>query len=140
MMGPFITAWLTGLGIFTYRHQKEINRERSTTQDPKTGKVGLPNVFVPPGPGTLVAASGAFVLLALLAEIPAAQRVSIMIAWGVDVAAFASIFAGKPWNGGGQGGAWPPPFAPNNVVIPNGSTVATAAQTSGSTNPPTTLV
>lgn len=99
-MGPLIMAWLVGEGIIVYRSVK--------TQK------------APPGPGQLLIASGAFILLGLLAEAPAARPLAITMAWGLDIAAFMNVIPGSPKAPVANQTKWPPPKAPNNVIFPVG--------------------
>lgn len=111
-MGPLIAAWLVGEGIICYRTVKQLK--------------------APPGPGQLLISSGVFVLLALLAESSKARPVAIALAVGVDIAAFMNL--APSFTGGGAEakangatstpatvGKWPPPMAPQSVIIPKGS-------------------
>src|SRR5258708_4526453 len=103
-MGPFLAAWLVGEGIIVYRSVK--------------------NQKAPPGPGQLLLSSGLFVMLALLAEAPSARRLAITLAWGFDIAALMNL-----WGSGGPKAstqttvAWPPPPAPDTVIIPTSGTI-----------------
>lgn len=77
-MPGIILAWMVGEGIIIYRHVKT---EGS-----------------PPMPGQLLASSGLFVMLGLLAEAPRARFLAGALAWGFDIAAYMnlapSIFTG----------------------------------------------
>lgn len=64
-------AWLFGLGLITYRN---IARNHQ-----------------PPVPGTLLAASGLFALLALAAEYQPAAAPAALAAWGFDLAALLNL-------------------------------------------------
>jgi len=79
-MGAFVLAWLIGEGIISYR---AISKEHH-----------------PPIPGALLASSGLFVLLALIAESDQARPVAIALAYGFDVAAFMNLY--PPVTGGGS--------------------------------------
>jgi hypothetical protein len=101
-MGGFIAAWLVGEGIIVYR---SVKRQKA-----------------PPGPGQLLLSSGVFVMLALLAEAsPDARRLSMLLAWGFDIAALMNL-----WGTGGPktatSGGWPPASTPPTVVIPTSGT------------------
>lgn len=67
-------AWLFGLGLITYR---SIARQHQ-----------------PPIPGSMLAASGLFALLALVAEYQPAAGAAALIAWGVDLAALLNVLPG----------------------------------------------
>jgi hypothetical protein len=67
-------AWLFGLGLITYRN---IARRHQ-----------------PPIPGTLLAASGLFALLALAAEYQPAAAPAALAAWGFDLAALLNLLPG----------------------------------------------
>lgn len=97
-MGPFIAAWLVGEGIIVYRSVK--------------------NQKAPPGPGQLLLSSGLFVMLALLAEAPSARRLAITLAWGFDIAALMNLWGTGGPKAGKPVGTWPPPPAPDTVIIP----------------------
>lgn len=68
-------AWLFGLGLISYRN---IARNHQ-----------------PPVPGTLLAASGFFALLALAAEYQPAAGAAALVGWGVDLAALLNILPGS---------------------------------------------
>jgi transcription elongation factor len=59
-------AWLTGLGVLTWREVREFRR--------------------PVPPGRYALASGVFVLLGLLATSDAAAPAAVLAAWGFDLA------------------------------------------------------
>jgi hypothetical protein len=67
-------AWLFGMGLITYRN---IARNHQ-----------------PPIPGSLLAASGFFALLALVAEYPPAATAAALTGWGVDLAALMNLLPG----------------------------------------------
>ena len=87
-------AWLFGLGLITYR---SISRQHQ-----------------PPVPGTLLAASGLFALLALVAEYQPAAGAAALAGWGFDLAALLNILPGSL--------AGPPPAA----AVPTGAQAAAA--------------
>ncbi len=64
-------AWFAGLGLITWRSFKQTRK--------------------PPVPGQLLGASGAFALLALLAEYQPAAGAAALLAWGLDVAALLQV-------------------------------------------------
>jgi hypothetical protein len=68
-------AWLFGLGLITYRN---IARNHQ-----------------PPVPGTLLAASGLFALLAMVAEYQPAAAPAALAGWGFDLAALMNILPGS---------------------------------------------
>lgn len=70
-MGLFTLAWLIGEGIIVVR---SVRREHA-----------------PPMPGALIASSGIFALLALLAESDSARPLAIALAYGFDIAAFMNL-------------------------------------------------
>lgn len=70
-MGGITLAWLTGLGIIVYRRVSKDHR--------------------PPMPGQLLAASGFFAILALLAEYPPARTTATLLAFGIDLAAYLEV-------------------------------------------------
>jgi hypothetical protein len=71
-VGGLVLAWLVGEGIIVYR---SVKRDHS-----------------PPIPGALLASSGLFVLLALLAQADTARPVATALAWGFDIAAFMNLY------------------------------------------------
>lgn len=97
-MRGIILAWLIGEGIIVYRSV-------STNQ-------------APPMPGQLLAASGLFVMLAVLAEYDKARFLATALAFGVDLAALVNL-----WELGGKSpGA--PASSVNRPVAPASKTAA----------------
>ena len=72
-------AWLVGEGIIVYR-QVKLNH-------------------APPIPGALLASSGLFIMLGLLATADSARTLATALAWGFDAAAFINLW---PQVTGGQ--------------------------------------
>lgn len=70
-MSGITLAWLIGEGIIV---------ARSVVRDKR-----------PPSPGALLASSGFFVLLALVAEYQPARTAATLIAFGVDIAAWLEM-------------------------------------------------
>lgn len=70
-MGPFMAAWLVGEGIISVRAVRQTH--------------------LPPVPGALLASSGLFALLALLAEAEAARPLAITLAWSFDLVALMNL-------------------------------------------------
>jgi len=71
--GAFLLAWLVGEGIIIYRSVKVQGG--------------------PPWPGQLLAGTGAFAALAILAEAgPDARKIAITIAWGLNAAGFLALY------------------------------------------------
>jgi hypothetical protein len=87
-MGLFLAFWLIGEGIIVYRQVRQNH--------------------APPMPGSLIASSGLFALLALLAEADQARTLAVMLAAGFDVAAFMNLFPPVTNPGGGKTGASAP--------------------------------
>jgi len=97
-MGPLVLAWLTGEGIVIWRWARN---------------------GAPPTPGALAAASGFFVLCAILAEYQPARTVATLLAWGVDAAALLQILPGAKVT---QDTGWPPiKIDDPTVLLPRGS-------------------
>lgn len=94
-MGAFVLAWLLGEGIIVYR---------SVTKN-----------HHPPMPGTLIAPSGIFILLALLAESDAARPLAVTLAYAFDFAALANLW---PSVTGGGTAAKPAPTTTVNPGAP----------------------
>lgn len=78
-MGAFIAAWLLGEGIIVTRSIRQTH--------------------LPPVPGALLASSGLFAGLALLAESESARPLAIALAYGFDLAALLNLW--PPVTGGG---------------------------------------
>ena len=70
-MAGITLAWLIGEAIIITR---QISRDHH-----------------PPVPGTLLASSGLFALLAILAEYPPARPAATLLAFGVDIAAWLQM-------------------------------------------------
>jgi hypothetical protein len=107
-----LSAWFFAVGLTAYRgwaHRVDQN--------------GKP-VKAPPSPGEMLKTVGLFGILALVNEMVSdekAHHALALIGWGVDIAALINLVGGNPK--AIQGGAWPPPTAPNFVVLPGqGST------------------
>lgn len=73
-MPGIVLAWLVGEGILTYRSFKDDHR--------------------PPLPGQLLASSGLFIMLGLLAEAQQARFLAAALAWGFDAAALMNVLPG----------------------------------------------
>jgi hypothetical protein len=71
-VGGLALAWAVGEGLVIWR-QIKVNH-------------------APPIPGALLATSGLFVLLALLAQAEKARFLATALAWGFDAAAFMNVF------------------------------------------------
>jgi hypothetical protein len=71
-VGLFLMFWMIGEGIIVYRQVKQNH--------------------APPMPGALIASSGLFALLALLAESDTARPLAVALAGGFDLAAFMNLF------------------------------------------------
>jgi hypothetical protein len=92
-----VMAWLAGEGIITWRWVK---------------------AGAPPTPGTLIAASGFFALLALLHEVPQARLTATLLAVGIDVAALLQVLPGSKAT---QVTGWPPLMINDpTVLLPSG--------------------
>lgn len=76
MKAGFVSAWLAGMAIITWRYVAQRHQ--------------------PPIPGSMLAASGFFALLALAAEYEPAAGAAMLTAWGVDLAALLNLFPGTP--------------------------------------------
>jgi hypothetical protein len=76
-VGAFLIAWLAGEGIMIYRSVKVQGG--------------------PPWPGQLLAGTGAFAALAVLAEAgPDARKIALAVAWGLNAAGFMALFPASP--------------------------------------------
>lgn len=104
-MGLFTLAWLIGEGIIVVRSVRANH--------------------APPMPGVLIASSGLFALLALLAESESLRPVAIALAYGFDLAALGNLF--PPVTGGGAGTGKPKPKAATGT----GTTQAKGTTTAG---------
>jgi len=101
MRAGFTAAWLFGMGIITWRFAVREHR--------------------PPVPGSMLAASGFFALLALVAEYPPAAGAATLTAWGVDLAALLNLFPDSPLFGN--------PGAKQPVTVATGTTQAPGTTT-----------
>lgn len=70
-MPGIVLAWAVGEGIIIYRSVRKKH--------------------APPMPGQLLASSGLFVLLGLLAQAQSARLLAASIAWGFDLAAYLNL-------------------------------------------------
>ena len=70
-----LLAWLAGVGLITWR---SVKRDRK-----------------PVPAGQYAAASGLYVLLALVAEYQPAAPVAVLLAWGFDLAVFLQVLPGE---------------------------------------------
>lgn len=71
-MRGIILAWLIGEGVIVYR---SVSKDHS-----------------PPVPGALLATSGLFIMLAILAEYDKARFLATAMAFGVDIAAILNLW------------------------------------------------
>lgn len=71
MNRAILLAWVTGLGLVTWH--------------------GLKQTKKPVSPGQYAAASGVYVVLALLAEYQPAAPMAALMAWGFDLAVFLQV-------------------------------------------------
>lgn len=89
-----VMAWLFGEGVVTWRWLKE---------------------GAPPPPGSLLAVSGFFALLAVLAMHPPAKGVATALAVGIDIAALLQVLPGSAAPGKAHG--WPPDKITDPTVL-----------------------
>jgi hypothetical protein len=108
-VGPLVAAWLVGEGIVVYRYV----RQQSS----------------PPVPGALLATSGLFVMLALLAEAPRARFLAYALAWGFDTAAFVNLFVNPPQAGQKTAAGLPIPTAAQALNVANSAASGAVAGT-----------
>jgi len=93
MRSGIILAWLIGEGIIVWRSVAKEHR--------------------PPMPGTLLASSGFFALLAVLAEYEPARPAATALAFGLDLAAYLQA----PGFGGGKlASPYPTPGGANTTA------------------------
>ena len=86
MKPVFIAEWLAAIGIIVYRSVKQTH--------------------APPMPGSLLATSGLFVMLAVMADTgPNAERAAVLFGAGIDIAAFMNLFQQFGPPAAGQGGS-----------------------------------
>lgn len=102
-MRGLIMAWLIGESIIVYR---------SVTRN-----------HAPPVPGTLIAPTGLFLLLAIIAEYEPARFAATALAFGVDIAALLNLWglggqAATPTGAGAGGGG----SSANHPVAPSSET------------------
>lgn len=72
-MGPLIAAWLIGEGIIVWRAAKAKQ---------------------PPVPGQMLAATGLFALLAVIAQYDPARAAATLFAYGIDIAVLMQVLPG----------------------------------------------
>lgn len=140
-MGPFLVAWLVGIGL---------NIARGAWEQGMQSGMG-PNVIpspaasaLPPKPGRLVIASGIYVGLAILAESKSLRSTAMLAAWGYNIAigiGWADEYSkmkAEGFNFKGKGSIkWNPPMNPDTSLFPVGATTPNAAKSSSNpTNPP----
>lgn len=123
-MGAFVLAWLTGETIIIWR---SVAGQKS-----------------PPWPGEMLLSSGAYALLAIVAEFgPGARNLAVTIAWGLNIASLVNLPGMPP--GKNQAGWWAHVTAvrvPGTQVLPGGGckpgagSSAGAGQSSAPTGPP----
>lgn len=102
-----LSAWFFAVGLTVYR-----GWTHRVDQDGKPVKA-------PPAPGEMLKTVGLFGILALVNEMVSdekAHHTLALIGWGVDIAALVNLVSGKP--NVIKGGSWPPPQAPDFVVLP----------------------
>lgn len=102
-----VSAWLFGMGIITWRY--------------------VVHQHQPPVPGAMLAASGTFGLLALLAEYQPAAGAAAAVGWGLDLAALLGLFP--------ESVAGPGPAAAPKAQAPGVSTRAGGTTTGGGRAP-----
>lgn len=106
----FVLAWLAGMGIMSW---SAVKAKR------------------PPWPGQLLAGSGYFALLAVLAAYRPARSAASLMAWGIDLAALLQILPGGP-KGAPAGGPWPPTLMiPAQMLMPDGRSTGDNCTDSG---------
>lgn len=106
-----VMAWLVGEGIVSWRWFKQ---------------------GAPPPPGSLLAVSGFFALLAIMATYQPAKAVATGIAFGVDLAALLQVLPGTTAPGKAHG--WPPQVINDPTVLLPG-TGGAASQSNPSNTP-----
>lgn len=70
-----LLAWAAGIGLITWRGIKQSHK--------------------PVPPGQYLAASGVYVLLALLAAYEPAEHTAVLLAWGFNLAALFQVLPGQ---------------------------------------------
>lgn len=108
MRAGVVTAWLFGMGLISYRY---IARQHQ-----------------PPIPGSLLAASGLFALLAVIADWEAAAPAAVAAAWGFDLAALLNVL---PASVAGPKKATPPTPAVAQAAAYSGTVQAPGTTTAG---------
>lgn len=131
MMGPFLIAWLVGMGL-NISHEaysyKVLSGTGPNVKDVKDSPL-------PPKPGRMLIASGIYVGLAVIAEAPSLRSTATLAAWGYNVAIglqWAQEYSSEKKEGVSAGGTswWSPPTASGDVLFPNGQGATTAKSTS----------
>ena len=104
----FVMAWIVGIGIVGYR--------------------SLVKQKTPIWPGQVLAASGLYVGLAILAQYPPARATAAAFAWAVDAAVLLQILPGDTKQPS-PAGWWPPTsMIPATQIFPGGAGVVTGAK------------
>lgn len=121
-MGPFLIAWLVGMGLnITHGTWDYKVLAAEKVKPSQTGPSALP-----PKPGRMLTASGIYVGLAILAEAPSLRSTATLVAWGYNIAIalrWAQEYSDAKTQGISASGTawWSPPTASDNVLFPNGT-------------------
>lgn len=112
-MGGLVIMWLTAEGIVTYRWVK---------------------AGAPPTPGSLLAVSGFFALLAVVAQYPPARTFATITAAGINIAALLQVLPGTHAPQANTG--WPPPvITDGTIILPTGHSHGSTSNPSGGGGP-----
>lgn len=122
-MGAFVVGWLAGQAIITYRSIRD--------QDS------------PPWPGTMLAATGLYAVLAMLGEFGGgARRLAIVLVWGLNIAAFMNLYKLSYLPGGEAPKYWQVIEKTatsgwgNDQILPGGTSTGTGGSGGGAQTPP----
>lgn len=120
-MGAFVAGWLAGQAIITYR--------------------AIRDQHGPPWPGQMLAATGLYAILAMLAEFgPGARRLAVMLCWGMNIAAFLNLYnisylpgkqASQDW---WKTVATPPKSGGTSWILPGGGCKTSSSSSGGSSS------
>ena len=138
-MGPFLVAWLVGMGLNVAHgaYEQKVYSGIGGKVVPPKGASALP-----PKPGRLLIASGIYVGLAVLAEADSLRSTATLAAWGYNIAiglSWADEYSKEKKEGITAAGStkWNPPLNPDTSLFPVGASAPNAKPSSTPTTPPT---
>lgn len=139
-MGPFLVAWLVGMGLNIARGAWEQGMETGIGPNVVPGPAAS---ALPPKPGRLMVASGIYVGLAILAESDSLRSTATLAAWGYNIAiglSWADEYSklkAAGFNFKGKGSIkWNPPMNPDTSLFPVGASALNATKPSSNSTDP----